>query len=210
MDNNLPEITIAYESGWNKYTEQFYSKTEWPEAEIIAPLVNDGEISQIDCFLRVGKNTSLIRGRYALQIKSFSSSIENCTIVTSIRAFSLTSTIASTRMRIAANYSTIFSVRSLVSLTISGPLFQPPVDFRFRWTHLTRATRAMALGHHRRVYLPVPSLLYMALKSKIQVGRRTRDARGWQSGSLLEHQLFLIPNRLTHTHTLRFGAPTAC
>jgi translation initiation factor 3 subunit L len=42
LDNNLPEITVAYESGWNKYTEKFYSKTEWPEAEIIAPLVDDG------------------------------------------------------------------------------------------------------------------------------------------------------------------------
>ncbi|CAK5262274.1 unnamed protein product [Mycena citricolor] len=44
LDNNLPEITIAYESGWNKYTEKFYSRTEWPEAEIIAPLVNDDPI----------------------------------------------------------------------------------------------------------------------------------------------------------------------
>jgi translation initiation factor 3 subunit L len=42
LDNNLAEITVAYESGWNKYTEKFYSKTEWPEAELIAPLVNDG------------------------------------------------------------------------------------------------------------------------------------------------------------------------
>jgi translation initiation factor 3 subunit L len=38
----LPEITVAYESGWNKYTEKYYSRTEWPEAELIAPLVNDG------------------------------------------------------------------------------------------------------------------------------------------------------------------------
>ncbi|KAK7052328.1 eukaryotic translation initiation factor 3 subunit L [Favolaschia claudopus] len=44
LENNLPEITIAYESGWNKYTEKFYSRTEWPEAEIIAPLVNDDPI----------------------------------------------------------------------------------------------------------------------------------------------------------------------
>ena len=43
LDNNLAEITVAYESGWNRLTEKFYSKTEWPEAEIIAPLVNDGE-----------------------------------------------------------------------------------------------------------------------------------------------------------------------
>ncbi|KAF9447334.1 eukaryotic translation initiation factor 3 subunit 6 [Macrolepiota fuliginosa MF-IS2] len=44
LENNLEEITIAYESGWNKYTEKFYSRTEWPEAEIIAPLVNDDPI----------------------------------------------------------------------------------------------------------------------------------------------------------------------
>ncbi|KAI0075616.1 eukaryotic translation initiation factor 3 subunit 6 [Panus rudis PR-1116 ss-1] len=44
LDNNLAEITVAYESGWNKLTEKFYSKTEWPEAEVIAPLVNDDQI----------------------------------------------------------------------------------------------------------------------------------------------------------------------
>ena len=43
LENNLAEITAAYESGWNRLTEKFYSKTEWPEAEVIAPLVNDGE-----------------------------------------------------------------------------------------------------------------------------------------------------------------------
>ena len=42
LDNNLAEITVAYESGWNRLTEKFYSKMEWPEAEVIAPLVNDG------------------------------------------------------------------------------------------------------------------------------------------------------------------------
>ncbi|KAF8347471.1 eukaryotic translation initiation factor 3 subunit 6 [Amanita rubescens] len=44
LENNLAEITVAYESGWNKYTEKFYSRSEWPEAEIIAPLVNDDPI----------------------------------------------------------------------------------------------------------------------------------------------------------------------
>ncbi|TFK37025.1 eukaryotic translation initiation factor 3 subunit 6 [Crucibulum laeve] len=44
LNNNLAEITVAYESGWNKYTEKFYAKTEWPEAEIIAPLVNEDPI----------------------------------------------------------------------------------------------------------------------------------------------------------------------
>ncbi|KAH8103323.1 eukaryotic translation initiation factor 3 subunit 6 [Cristinia sonorae] len=44
LDNNLAEITVAYESGWNKLTEKYYQKTEWPEAEVIAPLVNDDQI----------------------------------------------------------------------------------------------------------------------------------------------------------------------
>lgn len=42
MNNNLAEITAAYENGWNKLTEQFYTKQEWPEAETIAPLVGEG------------------------------------------------------------------------------------------------------------------------------------------------------------------------
>lgn len=44
LDNNLSEITNAYDQGWNRLTEKFYSKTEWPEAELIAPLVNDGKL----------------------------------------------------------------------------------------------------------------------------------------------------------------------
>lgn len=44
LENNLPEITLLYESGWNKLTEKFYSKTEWPEAEVIAPLVGDDPV----------------------------------------------------------------------------------------------------------------------------------------------------------------------
>jgi translation initiation factor 3 subunit L len=47
LDNNLAEITVAYESGWNKYTEKFYARTEWPEAELISPLVNEGEAIRI-------------------------------------------------------------------------------------------------------------------------------------------------------------------
>ncbi|EJD07900.1 eukaryotic translation initiation factor 3 subunit 6 [Fomitiporia mediterranea MF3/22] len=44
VHNNLEQITVAYESGWNKLTEKYYAKTEWPEAEVIAPLVNDDPI----------------------------------------------------------------------------------------------------------------------------------------------------------------------
>lgn len=47
LENNLAEITVAYESGWNRLTEKFYSKTEWPEAEVIAPLVNDGMLHNL-------------------------------------------------------------------------------------------------------------------------------------------------------------------
>jgi translation initiation factor 3 subunit L len=50
LDNNLAEITVAYESGWNRLTEKYYAKTEWPEAEVIAPLVNDGECQATDKF----------------------------------------------------------------------------------------------------------------------------------------------------------------
>lgn len=44
QENNLTEITVAYESGWNRLTEKHYAKTEWPEAELIAPLVNDDPV----------------------------------------------------------------------------------------------------------------------------------------------------------------------
>lgn len=47
VNNNLEQITVAYESGWNKLTEKHYAKTEWPEAEVIAPLVNDGETGML-------------------------------------------------------------------------------------------------------------------------------------------------------------------
>jgi translation initiation factor 3 subunit L len=42
LEQNVPEITVAYETGWNRLTEKYYAKQEWPEAEVIAPLVGDG------------------------------------------------------------------------------------------------------------------------------------------------------------------------
>jgi len=47
LDNYLADNTIAYETGWNKYTEEVYSKAEWPEAGLIAPLVNDGVLFHV-------------------------------------------------------------------------------------------------------------------------------------------------------------------
>ncbi|KAG8927777.1 hypothetical protein FRC03_011644 [Tulasnella sp. 419] len=44
ITNNLVEISAAYESGWTRLTEKYYKTTEWPEAEIIAPLVGDDQI----------------------------------------------------------------------------------------------------------------------------------------------------------------------
>ena len=37
QENNLAEIVVAYESEWNRLTEKYYSKTEWPETELIVP-----------------------------------------------------------------------------------------------------------------------------------------------------------------------------
>lgn len=42
---SLPEIQAAYDQGWNRLTDKFFQKAEWPEAEIIAPLVNHGALS---------------------------------------------------------------------------------------------------------------------------------------------------------------------
>ncbi|GAA5989282.1 hypothetical protein JCM10908_001239 [Rhodotorula pacifica] len=41
---NLAEIHSAYEQGWNRLTDKFFPKQEWPDAEVIAPLVNHDEV----------------------------------------------------------------------------------------------------------------------------------------------------------------------
>ncbi|EJD37675.1 hypothetical protein AURDEDRAFT_116753 [Auricularia subglabra TFB-10046 SS5] len=40
-EHNVPEISAAYDAGWNKLTEKYYAKTEWPDPELVAPLVGD-------------------------------------------------------------------------------------------------------------------------------------------------------------------------
>ena len=54
QNNSLPEITAAYEGSWSRLTDKFYAKTEWPEAEVIAPLVQEGEKSQAFSPVRLG------------------------------------------------------------------------------------------------------------------------------------------------------------
>ncbi|KAK4689290.1 translation initiation factor 3 subunit L, partial [Tremellales sp. Uapishka_1] len=44
LENDLPAITNMYESGWNKLTQAHYSQNEWPEAELIAPLVKNDQV----------------------------------------------------------------------------------------------------------------------------------------------------------------------
>lgn len=48
---NLADIQSAYEAGWNRLTEKFFAKTEWPEAEVIAPLVNHGTFTFLFLFI---------------------------------------------------------------------------------------------------------------------------------------------------------------
>ena len=50
LEQNEPEITIACETGWIKLTEKYYSKQEWPEAEVTALLVGDGMSTFCDFF----------------------------------------------------------------------------------------------------------------------------------------------------------------
>lgn len=53
---NLAEIHSAYEQGWNRLSDKFFPKQEWPDAEVIAPLVNHGQsprqLRPVDRFLR--------------------------------------------------------------------------------------------------------------------------------------------------------------
>ncbi|WWC62161.1 eukaryotic translation initiation factor 3 subunit L [Kwoniella dejecticola CBS 10117] len=44
LENDLPTITNMYESGWNKLTQAHYSQNEWPEAELIGPLVGNDQV----------------------------------------------------------------------------------------------------------------------------------------------------------------------
>lgn len=44
IENDLTTITSMYESGWNKLTQAHYAQSEWPEAEVIAPLVQNDQV----------------------------------------------------------------------------------------------------------------------------------------------------------------------
>lgn len=40
-NSSVLDISNAYESHWNRLTEKYYQRSEWPDAEIISPLVGD-------------------------------------------------------------------------------------------------------------------------------------------------------------------------
>ncbi|WWD17147.1 eukaryotic translation initiation factor 3 subunit L [Kwoniella shandongensis] len=44
LENDLPTITNMYESGWNKLSQAHYAQNEWPEAELISPLVGNDQV----------------------------------------------------------------------------------------------------------------------------------------------------------------------
>ena len=39
--NSLADIHSAYETHWNRLSDRFYQRSEWPDAETIAPLVGE-------------------------------------------------------------------------------------------------------------------------------------------------------------------------
>ncbi|WFD29992.1 hypothetical protein MSPP1_001005 [Malassezia sp. CBS 17886] len=42
VNSSVVDISNAYESHWNRLTEKFYQRAEWPDSEVISPLVGDG------------------------------------------------------------------------------------------------------------------------------------------------------------------------
>lgn len=48
MDNNVYELHGIYDNSFNKLTEKYYQKQAWPEAEVIASLVNDGTLKNTE------------------------------------------------------------------------------------------------------------------------------------------------------------------
>ena len=57
MDNNVYELHGIYDNSFNKLTEKYYQKQAWPEAEVIASLVNDGTLKKY----RKGKKKKITR-----------------------------------------------------------------------------------------------------------------------------------------------------
>ncbi|KAJ4480085.1 RNA polymerase I-associated factor PAF67-domain-containing protein [Lentinula aciculospora] len=46
LNRDLPSITMFYTTTFPKLTDRFYSRTEWPEPEVIAPLLSSNEATE--------------------------------------------------------------------------------------------------------------------------------------------------------------------
>ncbi|KAJ9113065.1 hypothetical protein QFC22_006161 [Naganishia vaughanmartiniae] len=44
LGNDSAQISAMYEGGWNRLTQQYYAESEWPEAELLAPLVGGDQV----------------------------------------------------------------------------------------------------------------------------------------------------------------------
>jgi len=104
-NNSIPEISSAYEGNWNRLTEKYYQKTEWPEAEVIAPLVGDGECGRALDLAR-GLRPALLLRLPSPQTSASSPSTASCGTATSTRASRPTARTASTRTTTTATSST--------------------------------------------------------------------------------------------------------
>lgn len=169
LENNLADITVAYESGWNKFTEKFYAKTEWPEAELIAPLVNDGVYNQTTwistpwtCFLDP-IFLILYRELYYRHVYSrLQPNIDD-------RFHSYENSCELFNYLLSACF-----MRSISRYTFSSL-------HRFWWPRSTRTSWAVALGYYWRIHLPISSLLHLAVKGFLKNTGWADDACWWWS-----------------------------
>ncbi|KXJ28540.1 eukaryotic translation initiation factor 3 subunit L [Exaiptasia diaphana] len=44
IEQNLHDIQLIYENGFNRLTERYFNKSPWPEADYISPLVEDDQV----------------------------------------------------------------------------------------------------------------------------------------------------------------------
>ena len=109
----------------------------------------------------------------------------------SIPVYNPTSTIDSIRTKIAASYSITSSVSAFVR-----EIAVPELALRLRRTCRTRTSRTMALGHYRRIHLPISSILFMAVEGYYENARWV-DHVGWGWSGTCGQRLYSFYYQLT-------------
>lgn len=159
---NLAEIQSAYDAGWNRISDKFYSNKEWPEAEVIAPLVNYDEL-----FLTLYKELYFkhILARLQPTLEDRISSYENyCALANTILN-------SPQPVPIALPVDWLYNMSVRLSLSLLH-LALPLADSR---TH--------PRSQHRRVRVPVHELYALARKGRRQDGRGEGHPRRVGSGA---------------------------